>query len=268
MEPRGSTTPMPEIVTSVAFRTSQLNVLWAPRRIVLGAAVKFAMIGGSRGSGGATVIVTLWLIVRFGLRAVRVYVVVSVGLTVVLPPSGWTSPIPEISTFVALRTSQTSVAASPTAIRNGAAEKRRTVIGGSGGATVIVTLWLIVRFGLRAVRVYVVVSVGLTVVLPPSGWTSPIPEISTFVALRTSQTSVAASPTAIRNGAAEKRRTVIGGSGGATVIVTLWLIVRFGLRAVRVYVVVSVGLVVLPPSGWTADSGNLHVCRVTDLPDQ
>ena len=65
MEPCGSTDPMPEMETSVAFWTSQLNVVWPPSRITLGWATKLAMIGGSSGSGsGSTVIVMVWLTVR------------------------------------------------------------------------------------------------------------------------------------------------------------------------------------------------------------
>ena len=43
------------------------------------------------------------------------------------------------------------------------------VSGGGSGSTVTVTVWLSSSFGFLAVRVYVVVSVGLTVVLPPFG---------------------------------------------------------------------------------------------------
>ena len=61
---------------------------------------------------------------------------VSVGLTVVLPPAGSTSPIPEISTFVAFRTSQMSVAGWPSVMVSGSAEKRRMVIWRSSVLTV------------------------------------------------------------------------------------------------------------------------------------
>ena len=149
--------------------------------------------------------------------AVRIYVVAEVGDTVFVPIDA-TVPISGlIETDVAPLTSQVRVAASPAVIEVTSAVK--VVITGLPAVfTVTVTDPVVLPVPLVAVRVYTVVEVDDTVLVPVDE-TLPISGlIETDVAPVTPHESVEASPEATAVGFAVKLLTT-GSAAGVTVIV-------------------------------------------------
>lgn len=171
----GFTAPIPlSILAAVAFVVVHVSVAVCPDVMLVGEAVRVA-VGGA--CPPITVTIACAVTVPPGPFTVRVYVVVVEGCTVMLPPdTGWTAPIPlSMLADVAFVVDQVRVAVCPWLMLLGDAV--RLAVGGDCPVpTVTIACAVIVPPGPVAVRVYVVLAEGCTVMLPPdTGWTAPIP---------------------------------------------------------------------------------------------
>ena len=150
----------------------------------------------------------------------------TVGFTVILPLTA-TAPTPlSIDTLSAPVVVQLRLADPPTVIETGVVEKLSTVggVGGGAGLTVTVTFADDAPAGPMAVRIYSVVVVGLTEMLPSRGKLGPA-LITTLSAPVVVQLKMDDSPTVIEIGVAKKLS--MGGFGelGTTVITTVSVLV-------------------------------------------
>lgn len=179
------------------------------------------------------------LVMPLGSVAVAVYVTVPAGWTVTLPPlAGVTAPTPwSMLTLAAFVADQVSVTACPDdEMVLGEAVKVTAIV-----ETVTVAVAVVVPPAPCAVAVKVVVCVmGLVVTLPDAGDTEPIPLlIVSEVAFAVDHVSVEVPPDFTAVGKAENW---IVGAVWFTVTVTVCVVVPPGPVAVRVYVVVWVGV--------------------------
>jgi len=197
------------ITTDAAPLTVQVNVAVAPGAIDAGVAAKAPITGN--GSGVVTVTVAERVTLPPAFVAVSTYVVVAAGVTTRLVPV--TTPMPgAIVTRSAPVVAQFNVTGEPANTAAGVAAKDAIV--GNGTVTFTVTVRVTLPVSLVAVRVYVVLALGVTAMLVPE--TAPIPgEIDTVVAPATDHDKVDAPPGNTESGAAENAPIV--GNGGITV---------------------------------------------------
>ena len=152
--------------------------------------------------------------------AVSVYVVVTEGDIVTLPARE-TVPIPlSMETELASVTFHSRVVDCPAVMADGAAVNE-VITGVPAAITDTVTDAVAEAEPPVAVSVYVVATVGVTVVVPCRGSPSPTPwSIDTDVAPLTFHRSVACSPALIVTGLLVKE-LIVNAAGGATVTMTL-----------------------------------------------
>ncbi len=197
------------ITTEVAPLTVHANVAVSPGPIEAGVAAKAPITGN--GSGVVTVTAAERVALPPALVAVSTYVVVALGVTTRLVPV--TAPMPgAIVTRSAPVVAHVSVTGVPANTVAGAAAKEAIV--GNGTVTLTATVRVTLPVSFVAVRVYVVLALGVTAMLVPD--TAPIPGvIDTVAAPATDHDKVEDPPGSTESGVAENAPIV--GSGGITV---------------------------------------------------
>ena len=181
---------------------AQPSMLLEPELMLVGLAVKELMVGFS---ATVTVTVAVAVVDPAALVAVSVYIVVTVGSTLVDPLADVEVNVPGVMAMLAAPVvAQLSMLLEPELMLTGLAVKE-LMVGFAGIVTVTAAVAVVDPAALVAVSVYIVVTVGSTLVEPLADVeVNPPGEIEIVVALLVSQLSILFAPAFMLAGSAVK----------------------------------------------------------------